>query len=104
MQFQNRHGTPVDPVPFFVVTAMAFLLIFSFGPGYLMAVGLDLVGAIVISGSSFTYVMLGAWHEMVWTSRPDLREEVPGTVRMQRLIYAAMILGLLLTALMIPLL
>jgi hypothetical protein len=104
VQFRNRQGTPVDPVPFFVVTSMAFLLIFSFGPGYLLAVGFDLAVAILVSAGVFAAVTAGAYHQLVWTSRPDLRAEIPGTVRLQRLIYVALILGLLMVGLLIPLL
>ena len=104
MALQNYRGTPVDPVPFLVVAAMAFVVSFSFGPLYGVAVGLSLAGAIYGSAAVFAAVTAGAYYRLVWTARPALRAEVPADVRLVNLFYAAIGLALVLVLLTLPLL
>lgn len=53
---RNRHGTPVDPVPFLVVSALGFTLSFAFGPIYVMEFGASLPPALVVGG----FLLVGA--------------------------------------------
>lgn len=104
MKLRNRRGTPVDPVPFLVVAAMAFLVSFSFGPIYCMALGLALEAALVVSTGVFLATTAAAYHRLVRTARPALRGEVPVEARLRRLFYAV-VLGVALIALLsVPLL
>ncbi|MFB6130036.1 MAG: hypothetical protein ABEJ28_04340 [Salinigranum sp.] len=104
MQLRNRRGTPVDPVPFLVVVGMAFLFAFTLGPGYCLALGLGIHGALAGSLAAFAVAVAGAYYRLVWTARPDLRGEIPGTVRLQRLVYAVLLFGLLILGLSLPML
>ena len=49
MRLRNRDGSPVDPVPFLVLAAMAFAVAYSFGPIYFDALGVSLVPALALS-------------------------------------------------------
>ena len=102
--FRNRDGTRVDPVPFFVVVALAFLLTFSFGPVYAVAVGLSLPVGLSLSAGVFVAVSAAAYVRFVWQARPALRAEISPAQRLTQLLYAALCLGLLLVLLTIPLL
>jgi hypothetical protein len=104
MRLRNRDGTPVDPVPFLVVVALAFLLTFSLGPIYASAVGLSFRLGLSLSAGLFVVVSSGAYVRLVWHARPELRTEVPAADRLTRLLYAALCLALLLVLLSIPLL
>jgi hypothetical protein len=102
--FRNRDGTPVDPVPFLVVVALAFLLVFSFGPIYAVAVGLSFTVGVSLSALVFVAATVGAYVRFVWQARPALRAEIPSDQRLTRLFYGALCLALLLVLLAIPLL
>jgi cytochrome b561 len=102
--FRNRDGTPVDPVPFLVVAALAFLVVFSFGPVYAGAVGLSLPVGIALSAGLFVAATVGAYVRLVWNSRPALRAEVPPETRLARLVYGALCLALVMLLLALPLL
>jgi hypothetical protein len=99
MQLTNRHGTPVDPVPFLVVSSLGLLVSFSYGPIYLLALGCSLPVALVVSGVLFVCVTGAAYHQMVLTARPGLRGEIPPERRLRRLVYAAVV-GLALVVLL----
>ena len=103
MQLRSANGTPVDPVPFLVVAALALLVSLSFGPSYCMALGLPLSSSICLSVLGFFAAAAVAYHRMVWTARPDLRGEVPAAQRFLRLIYATVICGLLVVLFALPL-
>ena len=103
MHMQNKHGTPVDPVPFFVVVLGAFLVSYSYGPLYLMALGMGLGDSLLACGSVLTVATGVAHHRLVWTARPDLRAEVPAAVRFKRLFYAVLIGVATLALLALPL-
>lgn len=102
--FRNRDGTPVDPVPFFVVVALTFLVTFSFGPIYAVAVGFSFPVGFALCAIVFVAVSLGAYVRLVWQARPALRAEIPPHQRLTRLLYAALGLALVLILLVLPLL
>jgi hypothetical protein len=104
MRLRNRDGTPVDAVPFLVVVALAFLLTFSFGPIYAVAVGLSLPQGLSLSTGVFAAVSLGAYVRLVRRARPEIRAEIPPAQRLTRLFYGALCLALFLVLLSIPLL
>jgi hypothetical protein len=86
MEVCNRWGTPVDPVPFLVVFGTAFASCYSFGPVYLLAFDVSVPAALGASTVVFVLAVAGAYHRLVWTYRPEYREEVPVGVRFQRLV------------------
>ena len=89
----NRDGHRVDPVPFLVVTGLAFLGSFTFVPIYCLTLGLPMTysaGAGVFVFGSLTAV---AYHRMVWASTPELQGEVPAETRLLRLFYGALVVG-----------
>jgi hypothetical protein len=102
--FRNRDGTPVDPVPFLVVAALAFLMAFSFGPVYAGAVGLSLPVGLALSAGLFVAATVGAYVRLVWNARPALRAEIPPETRLARLVYGALCLALVMLLLALPLL
>lgn len=103
MRLRNKHGRPVDPVPFLVVVVGTLTVSYSYGPLYLMALGLALEEALLACGAVVALVAGGAHHRMVWTARPELRGEVPSALRIKRLFYAAFIGVALLLLLALPL-
>lgn len=104
MQLSNSEGTPVDPVPFLVVSITGFAVVFSFGPMYLLAVGLDLRGAAAGSAAALVGTTVLAYYRYVWAARPSRRASVPGPVRMQRLVYGLFVALAVLALLALPLL
>lgn len=96
---QNRFGTPVDPVPFLVVSVLGFAVSFSVGPIYAMEFGASLSTALVVAALTTAAVAAVAYHRYIWTERPELRGEVPAEQRFQRLIYG-MLAGFLCVALL----
>jgi hypothetical protein len=103
MRIRNRNGRPVDPVPFFVVAATAFLVCFSFGPLYGTAMGASLSLALVGSGVTFVGATAGAYHRLVHQFDPDA-PRAPADVRLRNLVYVGAILAGLLILLALPLL
>ena len=101
--FRNRDGAAVDPVPCFVVVALAVLVTFSFGPIYLNALGLSFPVGIALSAAVFVVVSAGAYVRYIWQARPALRAEIPADQRLARLVYGALCLALLLVLLTLPL-
>lgn len=101
---RNKHGTPIDPVPFLVVLLLGFTVCFSYGPPYLTTLGFTLVESLAISGSVVAGIGGLAYHRYVWTARPDLRAEIPASIRLQRLFYAVIAGVGLLLLLALPLL
>ncbi|USZ66841.1 hypothetical protein NGM10_08860 [Halorussus salilacus] len=88
---ENRRGVPVDPVPFLVVGALGFLACYSLGPGYLLALGVGLRGALALSTAGFLGTVAFAYYRFVWSARPDLPSEVPATLRVRRLLLGALV-------------
>ncbi|MFC7156421.1 hypothetical protein ACFQPA_13310 [Halomarina halobia] len=104
MKPSNRRGTPVDPVPFLVVCAFAFLLSFAFGP--ILSYEYGLRGPLVFVPPTVVFLaaVVVAYYRLVWTARPSLLGEVPAESRLVRLLYAVLVVFLLLGALSLPLL
>jgi len=96
---RNRDGSRVDPVPYLVVTGLAFLGCFSFLPVYLRSLGVGLPASVAVAAAAFVGLAGVAYYRMVWTARPDLRGELPPGRRLQRLLYAALVVVGVLTAL-----
>lgn len=103
MKLRNRNGTPVDAVPFLVVALLGVLLCFSYGPGYLLAFGVPLRAAVATSTAVAVGLSVASFHRYVWTVNPAMRAEVPAELRLKRLFYGAVILGLVLSGLSLPL-
>ncbi len=101
---RNKHGTPIDPVPFLVVVLLGFTICFSYGPPYLTTLGFSITESLVISGGVVVGIGGIAYHRYVWTARPDLRAEIPAATRIQRLFYAVIAGVALLALLALPLL
>lgn len=104
MRLGNRDGTPVDAVPFLVAASLAFALTFAFGPAYGLTLGLSLPVAVAASGVVFVVAAVGAYHRLVWTANPVIRQEVPADVRLLELFYVVAAVFLLLSFLSILLL
>ena len=104
MKLRNRNGTPVDPVPFAVSSLLGFLLCLSFGPGYLLAFDVPLWAGVATSTGVAAVLAAASFHRYVWTLDPAMRAEVPAEFRLKRLLYGAVILGLVLAGLSLPLL
>ncbi|UWG46476.1 putative membrane protein [Halanaeroarchaeum sp. HSR-CO] len=102
MPVRNRDGDPVDPFPWVVTAALAFMLLFSIGPIYLQEYGLSLVPSIVVLSIGFLGVVVAGYWRLVHTVRPDLRAEISPELRIQRLFYAILAGILLLLAVSIP--
>lgn len=103
MGLRNRSGTPVDPVPFLVVAALAFLLCYSCGPVYLLSYGLGLPSALAVTTVVFVGTLAGAYHRLVWTVRPELRGEIPATLRLRNILLAVLVVAGLVALLSLPL-
>lgn len=101
---RNRHGTPVDPVPFVVVTGLVTMLAVSFGPVYGISYGLSVSTSLVIAGVVSLLVAAGAYYQLVWLATPEAAGEVAVESRFLRLLYGGAALGAVLVALTLPLL
>lgn len=104
VQLPNKNGTPVDPVPFLVVSLLGVAVAYSYGPIYLTELGFGLPTALVISTVVAATVTGAAYHRYVWAARPDLRTEVPVEVRLKRLFLGVVILIAVIVLLSLPLL
>jgi hypothetical protein len=104
MRLRNRDGTAVDAVPFLVVTAMAALVCFSFGPIYLLTLGLAGPAVFGLPTVACAAAVGVAYHRLVYTAHPELRGEVPAEQRIRGLFYAALAGAGVLVALSLPLL
>ena len=103
MPLRNREGQSVDPVPFLVVTALSFLVIYSFGPLYLQALGLRVNYGLSVCTVFFLGVAAAAYYRLVWTHRPDVNGTVSGGVSFGQLWYGILILIALVVLLSLPL-
>lgn len=103
MELRNRDGTPVDPVPFLVTTAAAFLVTYSFAPLYVLELGFREPAAVALTTVAFLALAAGSYHQLVWTVDPVAHEEVPASRRLLRLVYGVVAVALLMLALSIPL-
>ncbi len=88
VQLHNEEGTPVDPVPFLVVSLLGIPFLLGWGPMYLVEWGVPIEPAIVISTICWVGLGVVAYHRYVLTARPNLRSEVPAALRIRRLLYS----------------
>jgi hypothetical protein len=102
MDLQNRDGDAVDPVPFLVVTLLAFLLIYAFGPLYLQAFGVTVDQGLAVCTAIFLPMAAAAYYQFIWTHSPERQGIVPAGVRFGRLWYAILILVALFVLLALP--
>ncbi|MBX0346713.1 hypothetical protein EGH26_00670 [Halomicroarcula pellucida] len=103
MMLHNREGTPVDPVPFLVVSGLGFAVSFSFGPIYAMELGASFPVALAVAAAVTGLTSAVAYHRYVWTERPSLRGEIPAEARFRRLLYGVVGGFLAVAALALPL-
>ncbi len=102
MKPRNRWGTAVDPVPFAVVSGLAFMVLLSFGPMYALSLGAPLEHGLGASFAVFCALAVGAYYRLVWSARPELAEELPLGVRAERLFYLIPIFAVVIVGLAIP--
>lgn len=99
MDLRNRWGTVVDPVPFLVVVASIVVVVYSFGPIYLIELDVSLPAALGVCTGVTAGLVAVAYYRLVWTTRPEHRGVVPVEQRLRRLFYAVLLgialLGLL---------
>lgn len=103
----NCDGTPVDPVPFFVVSLLGITLLIGWGPPYLLEWGVPVGPAVAVSIILATGVTIDAYRRYVLTARPEVRHEVPAALRVRRILYTsvvgvAILLGLTMGVVMVP--
>ena len=88
LQLHNHEGTPVDPVPFLVVSLLGIPILIGWGPLYLLEWGVPLAPAVAISIVLSAAVVVVAYYRFVLTVYPELRAEVPVELRIRRLLYS----------------
>lgn len=102
MRLSNDEGNPVDAVPFLVSLTGSFLMLFAFGPGYLLGLGLQLGEAMLVVAGVFCCSAGLSYYLFVRRARPEQRAQIPGPVRFKRLYYAVLIGIALIVLLMLP--
>ncbi len=102
MDVRNRDGEPVDVVPFLVSTGILGMVALSIGPLYGVAYGVPVAESVAVSAGATMVVCVVAFHRLVWAAPPAWVTIPPG-VRFQRLFYLAVVFGLVLIALTVPL-
>lgn len=104
MELRNDRGQSVDPVPFIVMTGVAFTVCYSYGPIYFVSLGWTMPSAVGTSTGAFLAATAVAFYRLVWTARPDLRGEIPASMRLRRLFLATVAAVVALFGLSLPLL
>ncbi|GAB7009783.1 hypothetical protein [Halorubrum trueperi] len=104
MRIHNKHGDRIDPVPFVVTVGLAFMLALSFGPIYGLAYGLTLTTSLALSTLAFAGAAALAYDQLVRAAPAIDAGPLPPGPRFERLLYAALGLGVVLVALTLPLL
>lgn len=102
-RLENRRGDPVDPVPFLVSAGLAFMFAFSVGPIYGLTYGMSLSWSLVASTVAFAALLAVAYAQLVRSAPPVDAGSLPPGPRMERLLYVALALGVVLVGLTIPL-
>lgn len=92
----------MDAVPFAVTVCGSFLVLYAFGPGYLLGLGLTLGESLAVVTGAFGCTTVVGYHRLVRRARPEQRAEVPGTVRLKRLYYAVLIGIAVIVLLLLP--
>lgn len=101
MDLSNRNGTPVDPVPFVVVSLLAVTAAITWGPVYLLGLGADRTVAVSVSAALAVVSVPVSYYRLVWTANPTVREEVPAQVRFRKLFWAIVVGVVVVLALMV---
>ena len=91
MEFRNERGDAVDPVPFLVCAAFAFLLCYSFVPLTLLEIGFPPFAALAVTTAGFLAVVALAYHRLVWTAYPEIRTELPVGIRLRGIVRAVLV-------------
>jgi hypothetical protein len=104
MEFRNRDGVAVDPVPFVVTGGAAALLLYSFVPGYLLALGFRLDDALGVTTAASATAFLVAYHRFVHAADPRRRILVPASLRFRRIVYGMLLVVATIALLSLPLL
>lgn len=91
VRLRNRDGTPIDPVPFFVVALLGVMVAIAWGPLYLKAHGISELVAVTASVSLAVVAICASYYHYVWSANPDVRAEVAAEVRYRKLLYAIVI-------------
>lgn len=104
VRFRNRRGTPVDPVPAFVVSATLFLVLFAWGPAYLLTLGVSIEPALAILSAGFVVLVGATYHQLIWTATPGSAVDVPVASRVSRVRYGVAIAFALIVLFSLPLL
>lgn len=104
VRVHNKHGDRIDPVPFVVSVALAFMLAMSFGPVYGLSYGFSLVTAVGLSLLGFAGFVAVAYDQLVRSAPPRDAGPLPPGPRVERLLYAAIGIGVILVGLTVPLL
>lgn len=102
MPLSNRGGSPIDPVPFLVVTGLGCMMLLSLGPLYGQAFGLPLSIALPLSITLSVLFTVAAFYWQVWKATP--LKETPVEVRAERLYYGGLAFAVIFIGLTIPLL
>lgn len=84
---RNREGVVVDVVPFVVTCGSMFLLLYSFIPLYLQALGLEMGPAIAATTAAYGVVLVVAYYRQVHQVDPERRANVPARLRFKWLVY-----------------
>lgn len=100
--WHNDRGKQVDPVPFLFTSLLAFMLAFSFVPVYAVQAGFDRTAGLVASGVLTVAASGYAYYRLIWKARPELRDEIPLEIWLQRLFYAIIAGVILILALTVP--
>ncbi len=104
LRVHNKRGERVDPVPFLVSVGLGFMLALSFGPVYGLSYGLSLTTSLALSALAFAGVVAVAYAQLVRSAPPVDAGPLPPGPRFERLLYAALGLGVVLVGLTVPLL
>lgn len=102
MALRNRHGHPVDPVPFVVSAGIGAMLLFSVGPLYGVSYGLSVATSLYVAAACAVAVTAASYHHLVWMAAPH-GIAVPAALRFEQLLYLAAAFGLVLLGLSLPL-
>lgn len=100
---RNRDGVVVDAVPFVVTCGSTFLLLYSFIPLYLQALGLGMRHAIGATTVIYGAVLVCAYHRQIYSADPERRAEVPADLRFRWLFYLMLVVVGLIVLLSLPL-
>ena len=104
LRVHDGRGERIDPVPFLVSAGLGFMLSFSFGPIYGLSYGLSLPTSLALSALAFAGIVAVAYAQLVRSAPPVDAGPLPPGPRFERLLYAAVGLGVALGALTVPLL